>query len=139
VWILGKARHQRERVTLPEPTAAAIVRWLEYRGADPGPLFLAIDRADRFGARLSGSALYGLVARAAEKLGFKCSPHRLRHTAITTGLDKTSGDVRSVRLFSRHRDIGTLLVYDDQREDRGGSVARLVAAAVRHELAAVAV
>jgi integrase/recombinase XerC len=136
LWILGKARHQRERITLPEPTAAALARWVECRGSEPGPLFYAIHRAGRFGGRLSGSALYGLVSRVARKLGFHTSPHRLRHTSISTALDKTQGDVRSVRLFSRHRDVSTVLIYDDARGDRGGSVARLVAAAVRHELAA---
>jgi hypothetical protein len=60
---------------------------------------------------------------------------QLRHTAITVGLDKSNGDVRSVWMFSRHRDLGTVALYDDAREDRGGTVARLVAAAVRHELA----
>jgi integrase/recombinase XerC len=135
LWIKGKARHQRERITLPEPTVAALARWIECRGSEPGPLFIAIHRSGTFGGRLSGSALYGLVARVGKKLGLRVSPHKLRHTAISTALDQTSGDVRGVRLYSRHRDVGTVLIYDDARGDRGGSVAKLVAAAVRHELA----
>jgi integrase/recombinase XerC len=132
VWILGKARRDRESITLPEPTRAALARWIEHRGDHPGPLFPAIDRAGRFGGRMTGQALYAMIARVARKLGFRCSPHRLRHTAITAGLDLTKGDVRSVRLFSRHRDVATVMHYDDRREDRGGSIAKLVAAAVRH-------
>ena len=138
LWILGKARHQRERVTLPEATTAAISAWVEARGDAPGPLFVGINRSGKQGAtRMSGSALYGLVRRVGKQLGFKVSPHRLRHTAITTGLDASKGDVRSVRMFSRHRDLATVVFYDDQREDRGGSIAKLVSAQVRHALAAM--
>lgn len=139
LWILGKARHQRERVTLPAPTSAAIVRWIEARGDQPGPLFVGISRSGKLGTgRMSGSALYGLVRRVGKRLGFVVSPHRLRHTAITAGLDASKGDVRSVRMFSRHRDLATLTHYDDARGDKGGSIARLVSAAVRHELATLA-
>ncbi|MCE9635880.1 MAG: hypothetical protein K8T90_09260 [Planctomycetes bacterium] len=52
-------------------------------------------------------------------------PHGLRHTAITTALDATSGDVRRVQRFSRHRDARVLQRYDDARDD--GAVAALVA------------
>ena len=50
-------------------------------------------------------------------------PHGLRHTAVTTALDATNGDVRSVRRFSRHADIGTVLIYDD--ETSGSDASRL--------------
>ena len=57
-------------------------------------------------------------------------PHGLRHTAVTTALDATNGDVRSVRRFSRHADIGTVLIYDDERKDEGGRIADLVASTI---------
>lgn len=140
LWVRGKARHQRERVTLPDATAQAIGEWIEARGSDPGPLFVGITRSGSLRHnRMSGSALYGLVRRVGRKLGFVVSPHRLRHTAITCGLDASKGDVRSVRMFSRHRDLATVVFYDDQREDRGGSIARMVSAQVRHALATTTV
>ena len=43
------------------------------------------------------------------------SPHRIRHSAITTALDKTDGDVRKVQKLSRHANLNTLMIYDDNR------------------------
>jgi integrase/recombinase XerC len=45
-------------------------------------------------------------------------------------LDFSHGDVRAAARFSRHADIRTLTVYDDNRDDVGGKRARLVAAAL---------
>jgi len=69
-------------------------------------------------AEVSGAALIGLVR-----------PHGLRHAAITHALDVTGGDVRRVQKFSRHRDLRTLTVYDDNRQDIAGQVAAMVAGA----------
>jgi integrase/recombinase XerC len=43
------------------------------------------------------------------------SPYRIRHSAITAGLDATAGDVRKVQKLSRHRNLNTLMIYDDNR------------------------
>ncbi|MEG3900925.1 tyrosine-type recombinase/integrase [Microcoleus sp. B4-C5] len=43
------------------------------------------------------------------------SPHRIRHSAITAALDATDGDVRKVQKLSRHKNLNTLMVYDDNR------------------------
>ena len=43
VWIRGKGRTEKERMTLPDQTAAALVEWIEARGNEPGPLFHRLD------------------------------------------------------------------------------------------------
>jgi integrase len=43
------------------------------------------------------------------------SPHRIRHSAITAALDATDGNVRKVQKLSRHRQLDTLMIYDDNR------------------------
>jgi integrase/recombinase XerC len=35
--------------------------------------------------------------------------------AITAALDATDGDVRKVQKLSRHRNLNTLMIYDDNR------------------------
>lgn len=127
VAVLGKGRTQRETLTLPEPTKAAVAAWLAVRGMAPGPLFTNFDRA-RKGSRLTGTSVYRVVRARAAAVGLKVWPHALRHAGITAGLDLTGGDVRAVQKFSRHRDVRVLERYDDNRTDLAGKVASLVAA-----------
>jgi len=129
VRILGKGRTEREERTLPEPTKAALTRWLDVRGRVAGPLFINFDRAGK-GGRLTGRGLAYIVKAAGVAVGMVVRPHGLRHAAITAALDATGGDLRAVQRFSRHRDPRTLMKYDDNRTDLGGKVAALIAGAV---------
>ena len=126
ISVLGKGRSQKEAMTLPEPTKAALEAWLEVRGSEDGPLFVNFDRA-RKGKRLTGSAVYSIVSKLGLKAGLTVRPHGIRHLAITSALDLTKGDVRAVQKFSRHKDMRVLNLYDDNRQDLAGVVARLVA------------
>jgi integrase/recombinase XerC len=63
-----------------------------------------------------------------EKAPRRDRAHGIRHSAITTVLDLSGGNVRAAQRFSRHRDLATLLRYDDSREDLAGQMARLAAA-----------
>jgi integrase/recombinase XerC len=53
-------------------------------------------------------------------------PHGLRHASVTAALD-AGVDIRKVQKFSRHRDLRTLTLYDDNRSDMAGEVAAVVA------------
>jgi integrase/recombinase XerC len=53
------------------------------------------------------------------------APHGLRHASITHARD-LGRDLRDVAKFSRHKNIQTLLVYDDNRRDVGGEIARQI-------------
>lgn len=127
VTILGKGRTQKERLSLPEPTKAALAAWIGARGTEPGPLFRNFDRAGK-GERLTGTGLYLVVRGLGKKAGLTVRPHGLRHAGITEALDLTNGNTRAVQKYSRHRDVRILNLYDDNRTDLGGDVARLVAA-----------
>lgn len=70
-----------------------------------------------------------MVTRLGERVGVTARPHGIRHAAITLVLDRNGGDVRAAQRFSRHLDVRTLMVYDDNRQDLGGKMARMVAAA----------
>jgi integrase/recombinase XerC len=128
VAVLGKGKAEKVRLTLPAPTQAALDAWLAVRGTVPGPLFTSLDRARKGDGRLTGGAVYALVRRLGESEGVRVRPHGLRHSAVTAALD-AGLDVRQVRRFSRHARLDTLLVYDDNRQDLAGEVARRVAAA----------
>jgi len=128
--IRGKGRGtQAEMIDLGSATVQAIADWLEERGScsHDSPLFIALDSAHS-GHRLSGDGICKMVVRYSEKAGIKkqMSPHRIRHSAITAALDATDGDVRKVQKLSRHRNLNTLMVYDDNRSRDQGAVTDLL-------------
>jgi integrase/recombinase XerC len=93
--------------------------WLDARGGNSSqdaPLFTALDFANT-GHRLTGDGLRKIIVRHSENAGIskQMSPHRIRHSAITAALDATDGDVRKVQKLSRHKNLNTLMVYDDNR------------------------
>lgn len=142
VAVVGKGRTERARLTLPAPTRAALAAWLAVRGAAPGPLFLTLDPARKGRAeqgrapgsadagRLTGRSLHRIVRAVGDAVGIVARPHGLRHAAITDALERTNGNVADVAQFSRHRDVRTVLVYNDRRADVGGALAALVAGGV---------
>lgn len=85
--------------------------------------------------RLSTRAIASVVARLAMEAGAtsKVRPHGLRHTAITEALKATGGDLTKTKDFSRHKDIRTVGIYNDNRENHGLEVATGVAARVMGE------
>jgi integrase/recombinase XerC len=122
LMVLGKARSQKEPVTLPAPTKAALEAWLQARGTEDGPLFVNFDRAGK-GGRLTVSAVHFIVRGLGTKAGLTVRPHGLRHLAITSALDLTKG--RRTQKFSRHKDMRVLNTYDDNRQDLAGDGAAL--------------
>jgi integrase/recombinase XerC len=123
VWIRGKGRSERQRLTLPVPTAAALAAWIEARGDRPGPLVHRLDGAEP--GRLSGESIRRVVRRLGMAAGLArpLRPHGLRHSAATAALD-SGRDVREVRKFTRHRSLEMVLRYDDQRRDVAGEIAQ---------------
>jgi integrase/recombinase XerC len=129
VAIVGKGRNEKQLLTLPAPTLAALKSWSEVRGTAPGSFFTNFDHAGK-GDRLTGQSVARMVKRLGSQMGITARPHGLRHAAITAALDLTNGNVREVQKFSRHRDLQTVCLYDDSRTDTGGKIASLVAEAV---------
>ncbi len=62
-------------------------------------------------------------------VGAHVRPHGLRHAAITQAIDAAARkglSIDEVRQFSRHKGIGTLLIYRDLRENKQGTIAAWV-------------
>lgn len=126
VAILGKGRRRRETLSVPGPCREALAAWIEVRGDRPGPLFFRLDRDSLDPTRLTTHSIYNICKKLGESIGIKVTPHGLRHTAITTALDRTNGNLREVKKFSRHKKTDTLMVYDDRRLDAAGEIAEAV-------------
>ena len=130
LWIQGKGRGtDKEKIELGLATLDAIQDWLTARGRvrKTAPLFCTLDYCTK-GHRLSGEAIYTIVRELAEKAKIKkrLSPHRIRHSSITAALDATGGDVRRVQKLSRHHDLNTLMIYDDNRQNAQGEITNLL-------------
>lgn len=130
LWIKGKGRLSKESIRLSVKAITFINDWLFVIGdrSPDKPLFCTVDRAT-FGHRLSGNAIYNIVRDTAQAAGISkiISPHRIRHSAITAALDATNGDARKVQKLSRHRNLNTLMIYDDNRHQHQAEITSLLA------------
>ncbi len=117
--ILGKGKgSQKQTIDLVPITVQAIANWL---GVHPNPklnqpLFVALT-PNYLGNRLTGESIRRMVDRLCHQAGVskQMSPHRIRHSSITTALNVSGGDIRKVQKLSRHSKIETVLIYDDAR------------------------
>ncbi len=103
--MLGKGDQDRDLLTLLHERATALRAWIEVCGE---------------GDRLTATSVSGSSASG------PWGPPR----AIAAVLDLIGGDVRAAQRLSRHLDLRTHTVYNDNREDLAGRMARLVAAAL---------
>ena len=143
LWIVGKGKLQKCSIDLAPATVMAVREWLaalrlrsvQVRdGVGDEPLFIAVD-TNTFGKRLSGRSVARLVAGASlcdqgevnPLVGKRMSPHKVRHSSITTFLDASNGDVRTAQRLSRHSRLDTLMIYDDNRQGLQGKASIVLA------------
>ncbi len=115
----GKNDKQRE-VPIPASAAAALDRWLELRGAEPGALFVPIDQAGRIagdGAGMSAHAIYKMLNKRARQAGIPpLTPHDMRRTFVGDLL--TAGnDISAVQRMAGHASVTTTQRYDRRGEE----------------------
>ena len=73
-----------------------------------------------------------MVKKLGKAVVVEVRPHGLRHAAITEALNLTNGNVRALQRFSRQKALQVVTVYDDNRSDIGGQVARQIASEVSY-------
>jgi integrase/recombinase XerC len=126
LYLKGKGRIDKEPIDLAPRTVEAILEWLgsvDVIATNPALFLSSRDR------RLAPEAIYDIVSSLAESAGFdrKVSPHMIRHSSITALLDANGGNVRAAQAHSRHKNLATLILYDDNRQGLQGESARLLA------------
>jgi len=125
----GKNDKQRA-VPIPASAAAALDRWLESRGREPGALFVPIDQAghiagdvgedDEHGAGMRGMsahAIYKMLNKRARQAGIPpLTPHDMRRTFVGDLL--TAGnDISAVQRMAGHASVTTTQRYDRRGEE----------------------
>lgn len=114
--VQGKGR--KERTVYVVNTARALLdRWLDQRGSQPGPLFLAMTKGGRLTARrMSAAAAYKMVRDRAAACGLElATPHDLRRTFIGNMLD-AGVDAVTVTAITGHASVEMLKRYDRRPE-----------------------
>lgn len=132
IWILGKGDSQKQGLMLPGRTLEALRRWIDSRGNHAGPLFTNLHRSEAIaGSRLTTTSLYRIIQRLGQDTNQNVTPHKIRHTAITTAVERASeagiSDMSKVLSFSRHKSLKTLQIYVDSHENFQGRLAAVVA------------
>ncbi len=132
--VLGKGGKHRT-VYCTDAALAAVREYLSARGADDSDaLFISVARADLHrgravaGNRLTPDGARRALASLRRRLGGDPathelvrglrSPHVARHTAATTLLEATDGDVRLVQEVLGHATLETLRVYTEITDRR---------------------
>ena len=128
LFIKGKGMIDRELIDLAPATVYAIADWLQSQGETSCPALFTSGLDTRYSADL----LYRMVRQLGVSAGLDrdISPHRIRHSSITALLDLNGGNVREAQAHSRHKNLSTLILYDDSRQQLQGKSARMLADAI---------
>jgi integrase/recombinase XerC len=121
LMILGKGKRAKVAIDLTDSVSYALEEWLNFHPCTTQgqPLITSLSH-NCYGARIAGDSLYRIVQGYAEAAGIdrRVSPHRLRHSSITAFLDASDGNIRAAQALSRHSQMNTLTLYDDNRQQQ---------------------
>jgi len=107
--------HKERLVPLPRGAREALAQWLEVRGTEPGPLFLAVSKGKTgkiLSRGISSQALYTILRRRQRQAGLKeFSPHDLRRSYASNSFS-AGIDIAMVQENLGHASIATTKKYD---------------------------
>jgi integrase/recombinase XerC len=123
LYVIGKGE-KPVLLTVPRITAQALADWLESlaKNDKTDPL---IQRLDKPGVRITGQAVYKIIAMLGKRANVRTWPHGLRHTAVTE-TTRMHGIVVGSQ-FARHEDVKTTMIYQDNLENLAGKAAESLA------------
>lgn len=136
LWVLAKARRQKERVGISAVAGKAIEDWLAVRPSTRDKAVFTNLIPGRVG-RISPTAVYDLVVALGKRAGIrkirgknKVHPHALRHTVFTEAaraVNRSGRGVETLVKFTRHKDARVAQTYIDATDDAALSIGAAVA------------
>lgn len=115
-----RGKRNKERLAhVVNGARAALMDWLALRGAAPGPLFVAINKAGTIhvGQRLTTQAVYNMLQKRAAEAGVPdVSCHDFRRTFVGDLLE-AGADIATVQQLAGHASVTTTARYDRRPEN----------------------
>lgn len=129
IRIHGKGKFSKDRLYLPPSSVAALQSLEDDTRALGSAVFVSY--SPRGYSKLSDNMIYRIVKKHSQAAGIKpLSPHQIRHSGITSILDKTNGNLRRAQAYSRHANIQIVSIYDDRRQEEHKQAADLISSLV---------
>ena len=119
VLVIRGKRNKERTAYLVNGALAALQDWLEVRGKEGDPLFVAINKGGRLDreAPLTPQAIYNMLKKRGEQAGVApFSPHDLRRTYVSDLL-AVGVDISTVSKMAGHSSVQTTARYDRRPEE----------------------
>ena len=127
--LVVRGKGKKERLAwLTGGAARAMADWLAVRGADPGALFVAVNKSGRIVnyEHMTPKVIYNMLAKRATEAGVKSfSPHDMRRTFVSDLLD-AGADITTVSKMAGHASVTTTSRYDRRPEEAKRKAASLL-------------
>jgi site-specific recombinase XerD len=127
--LVVKGKGNKERTAyITGGAARALADWLAVRGADPGALFVAVNKSGRIVnyKNMTPKTIYKMLAKRATEAGVKSfSPHDMRRTFVSDLLD-AGADITTVSKMAGHANVTTTARYDRRPEEAKRKAASLL-------------
>ena len=109
--ITGKGRDYSEIINLHPKTVQSLAKYCQYL-YQSGPLIVNCrNKRERLASPL---AIHYIVKSRLNKLNIQRSVHGFRHYFATMLIEHYKGDLAMVSLYTRHRNLNTLQIYNDK-------------------------
>lgn len=115
--VLGKARDDKEYIYLHSQTVIALQKYLKASKVKDGALFTSVWGQTK-GKRLSTRGLRMIISDLFSDIGIDRTVHGLRHSFVTTLIKSYKSDLLRVSIYTRHKSVDMLQVYNDHIEDK---------------------
>lgn len=127
--LLVHGKRSKERaVYLADGAVAALNAWMDIRGFEPGPVFLAVNKGGNLveDKRMTTQAIYYLLKSRAKRAGVdNFSPHDIRRTFVSDLLE-AGVDIATVARMAGHSSVDTTARYDRRPEQAKQRAAMLL-------------
>lgn len=114
-YVQGKGRDSKEMVHLHIKTVEILREYIKVNNLSSGYLFNSFSNRNK-GKGIETRTIKNVMKAIFNKLNIDNSVHGFRHTFTTALIKAFSGDLTKVKKMTRHRQIETVMVYNDDLE-----------------------